>query len=459
VSRSRDESPFPEPPAGGFAESRGDGAAKTTRIEHDGSACPPVGSTFQPDDLLCDHRFRIVRFIAQGGMGEVYEAYDTELNERVALKSIRPDIATDAIERRFRREVQLARKVTHPNVCRVFDFFQQRRWLRSGDAPGRVLFVSMELLDGESLAHRLKRNGPLSWDQALPIVAQMAAGLSAAHSAGIIHRDFKTGNVMILEPKRPDEGLRVVVTDFGLAYSLGTTTIGPTGQGLSRAGEVLGTPDYMAPEQLEGQPVSPETDVYAFGIVLYEMVTGELPFTADTPMGAVLRRISGPPAQPPSELVPDLPPSWNNTIMRCLARYPANRFTNVLEVVRALDAGGLVQQKTPSRRFDAAVGLGLGILVLASVLLWRSATITPAIRPAGPQALSTIVAPTTTVRPRPSVAVLGFRNLAGREDTQWVSTAFSEMLTTELGAGAALRTVPGENVDRMKVEFRLRDAE
>jgi tetratricopeptide (TPR) repeat protein/tRNA A-37 threonylcarbamoyl transferase component Bud32 len=425
-----------------------------SQITDDGLVNPSKACTFRKGDLLGD-RFRIVRFIAQGGMGEVYEAYDTELNERVALKSIRPDIATDRIQRRFRREVQLARKVTHSNICRVFDFFQHDGGSRN--AVGPTLFVTMELLDGESLAYRLKRGGRLSVEQALPIAGQMAAALSAAHSADVIHRDFKPGNVMLLEPKRPDEPLRVVVTDFGLAYSVAeSTTIGLDGQGLSIAGEVLGTPDYMAPEQVEGGIVAPQTDVYAFGIVLYEMVTGERPFTAETPLGALLRRISGPPPRPPSELVPNLPVSWNNAIMGCLARQPERRFATPLVAFRELDTARAAQ-RSRSKRIVAGVGVGLSILLLSGLLVWRLAPTLPAVRPAGTDSGSAVSGP--PVRARPSVAVLGFRNLAGREDTQWVSTAFSEMLTTELGAGAALRTVPGENVDRMKVELKFRDAE
>src|SRR5688572_7460545 len=166
-----------------------------------------VRSTFGPGDLICD-RFRVVRFIARGGMGELYEAEDLELGERVALKTIRPEIAADErVNQRFRREVQLARKVTHPNICRIFDLFQH-----APAAGPAVAFVTMELLEGETLAARLKRHGRIDVEQAIPMVRQMAAALSAAHAVGIVHRDFKSNNVMLLAA-RDTEPPRVVVTD------------------------------------------------------------------------------------------------------------------------------------------------------------------------------------------------------------------------------------------------------
>ena len=251
------------------------------------------GTTFAEGDLV-SNRFQVIRFIARGGMGEVYEAEDLELGERIAIKTIREDISSDErVNQRFRREVQLARKITHPNICRIFDLFQHHfTGPREGIPP--VLFVTMELLSGETLAHRLKREGPMTAEQARPIVAQMAAALSAAHAADIVHRDFKSSNVVLLPPARPWDPPRAVVTDFGLAYSVSDSTKGVT---LSGSGDLLGTPDYMAPEQVEGGPVTPATDVYALGIVLYEIVTGVRPFVGDTPIASALRRVAGPPAK------------------------------------------------------------------------------------------------------------------------------------------------------------------
>ena len=176
-------------------------------------------------------------------MGELYEAEDLELGERIAVKTIRPEIAgDDRVNQRFRREVQLARKVTHPHICRIFDLFQHVPPPGAPEGSRPAVFVTMELLKGETLAERLKREGRMTVEQALPIVAQMAAALSAAHEAGIVHRDFKSNNVMLLGEPGAAAPPRVVVTDFGLAHKLGN----PEGT-VTHSGELLGTPDYMAP--------------------------------------------------------------------------------------------------------------------------------------------------------------------------------------------------------------------
>src|SRR5262249_3420577 len=238
---------------------------------------PPVliegAGQFHQGDTLAG-RFRIVNFLGAGGMGEVYEAEDLELRDTVALKTIRPDKLTPDTTDRFRREVQLARRITHSNVCRVFDVFRTASRAQQAD----VVFVTMELLRGETLAQQLQRVGRLRYPDAYDTGKQIADGLAAAHTAGVVHRDLKTSNVMLGE-SGPDR-TRAVVTDFGLA----TTVLNASGwSDLSRTGQVLGTPAYMAPEQLRGEEATFRTDVYAFGLVFYEMVCGVLPFPADTP--------------------------------------------------------------------------------------------------------------------------------------------------------------------------------
>ena len=409
--------------------------------------------SFRAGDVLCD-RFRVVRFIARGGMGELYEAEDVALGERVALKTIRSEIAADErVHQRFRREVQLARKVTHSNICRIFDLFQHRPTpSSSADLPSSV-FVTMELLHGETLAQRLRREGKFNSEQALPIVKQLAAALTAAHAVGVIHRDFKSNNVMLLAPEHPGDPHRVVVTDFGLAHSLSDAQVA-RGDSITALGEVLGTPDYMAPEQIVGTAVSPATDIYALGIVLYEMVTGQRPFAADTPFQSAMRRVSGPPPRPPREVVPDLPVAWERAIMRCLSRHPEQRFADAGAVADALDPAAPSGSRWTPRRIVAAVSAAAFALAVAGTVSWRSWNAT---RPATSNPAAGSEAATATMRP--SVAVLGFRNLAGRADAQWLSTALAEMLTTELGASETLRTIPGETVNRMKVELALADAD
>jgi len=273
-------------------------------------------------------RFRIVRFLAAGGMGEVYEAEDEELRERVAVKIIGAKVlAQPNAVTRFKREVHLARKVTHANVCRIFDLFRHQS--EGGENAQETVFVSMELLQGKTLKEQLQSEGRLDADQALPLVEQMAAALSAAHAVGIVHRDFKPGNV-VLEGARGR--WRAVVTDFGLALRCLTSDNSAsfaTGPG------VWGTPAYMSPEQLEGRPATPASDIYALGLVIYEMVTGARPFQGDTPMAAALKRLSETPTSP-RRFRPDLSPLWESAILRCLARDPAERFPSARAVAEAL---------------------------------------------------------------------------------------------------------------------------
>jgi len=279
-------------------------------------------------------RFRIVRFIAGGGMGEVYEAEDQELRDRVAAKIIRPEVLSqpNAVAR-FKREVHLARKVTHPNVCRIFDLFRHKP--DGGSAQTEMVFISMELLEGETLGTRLKAKGRMNVDEALPLVQQMASALAAAHAVGIVHRDFKPGNVVLVSAPGPQRE-RAVVTDFGLALrsitSDETASLPITGQGL------LGTPAYMAPEQLEGRLATPASDVYALGLIIYEMITGVRPFQGDTPLSAAVKRLSETPV-PPRKLQPQLSPVWESVILRCLEREPTRRFQSAESVNTALMSG------------------------------------------------------------------------------------------------------------------------
>jgi serine/threonine protein kinase/tetratricopeptide (TPR) repeat protein len=394
--------------------------------------------SFTAGDLIAD-RFRITRFIARGGMGEVYEAEDIELRERVALKSIRTELLNDGKSLdRFKREVHLSRKVTHPNVCRIFDLF---RHSPSGAGSGRnsVTFVAMELLEGETLADFLRRQPRLSVMDAQPIAMQMAAGLGAAHAAGVLHRDFKPGNVLLVPGSK---GVRAVITDFGLALrsnqdvSLGASVTGP--------GEVLGTPAYMSPEQVEGKDLGPASDVYSLGLVFYQMLTGTRAFEDATPLSMAVRRVKENPASPRT-LVPDIDRKWESVILKCLERDPRNRFQNGDEVVEALRSNGN-QQRTRISRSSWLWAIALVLTIAAAAIL-----ILKAHRPA-PVDTSPAPAP---IAARPSVAVLPFHNLSRRTETEWLSTALPEMLTAELAAGEKLRTFPGEIIARASTDLGL----
>ena len=253
-------------------------------------------------------RYSIERLINLGGMGEVYAVWDQKLNQRTALKTILPEIARhrSAMDR-FRREVALARVVTHPNVCRVFDFGEHT------EAGAAVPFLTMEYLSGETLGERLKRDGSMSPQQALPLVRQMTAALEAVHQAGIVHRDFKPGNVMLLPELDGSE--RVVITDFGIALAAKREE----GESkLTLSGMVVGTPGYMAPEQWMGATLTPATDLYALGAVIYEMLTGGIPAS--------------------SKLIDQVQDDrWAAVIDRCLEKDPEARLQSATEVIRVLN--------------------------------------------------------------------------------------------------------------------------
>jgi serine/threonine protein kinase len=308
--------------------------------------------SFSEGDIV-SNRFEILRFLGEGGMGEVYEVRDLDLGENLALKTIRPDFASEQTALgRFKREIQLARRVTHPNVCRVFDL--GRHVATTNGRKCEITLLTMELLKGETLADRLKRCGALSTDAALPLVRGMAAGLAAAHEAGIIHRDLKPSNVIIVprarsEKSNQDSAERTVVTDFGLARSADRAfhTISSLSSEAD-AGRLVGTLAYMAPEQLDGGQISDATDIYAFGLVMYEMVTGTRPFQGTSAISEAMRRLSTEPP-PPRRFVPALDSVWESVILRCLEREASKRFATALEVLKALEGNAPYRRKNRPR--------------------------------------------------------------------------------------------------------------
>jgi eukaryotic-like serine/threonine-protein kinase len=288
---------------------------------------------------LISGRFEILDFIGQGGMGQVYKARDLELRERVALKTIRPEISSDpSILSRFKREVQLTRRITHPNVCRTFDI--ERHTSAVGDGIEKdFIFLTMELLEGETLADLLRRDGRIGADAALPLVRQMVGALSAAHRVGVIHRDFKPSNVVLVPS---NSGLRLVVTDFGLAHAMmleGDASAERKGNSISGSKGLIGTLSYMAPEQLERGEATVATDVYALGLVMYEMITGRRPFASDVPFAEIFRRLKNKPA-PARNHCPQLSQAWEVTIQRCLELAPESRFATAEQIVASLEKSG-----------------------------------------------------------------------------------------------------------------------
>lgn len=432
-------SPPPDPDLRRRAAAKQPLAAPSLEDEQTSSSLFEVGLDAAPPPMAAPGqtlagRFRIVRFIAQGGMGCVFEAEDLVLHERVALKTVRPEHAnSEAAMERFRREIQLARKVTHPNVCRTFE-------IGSHVEGSMVTFVTMELLAGETLAHRLKRKGRMSLAQAQPIAEQMASALAAAHAAGVVHRDFKSSNVMLVPAEGGD---RAVITDFGMARD----TVADEAS-LTRSGAIVGTLAYMAPEQLNGAEATPASDVYSLGIVMYEMAIGVRPFPGSSISDVMQRVHQRPPS--PRTLVADLDPRWEAIILRCLEPVPARRYPSARDVRAALRGE---PSAPPARVRRTLWQAGLAALAVAAL-----AALGVAVWPPAPSSPSAGAASPAAVRSRRAVAVLGFENLSRRSDAAWLSTALAEMLSAELAGAHELRTVPGESVTRMKLDLSLPDA-
>ena len=258
-------------------------------------------------------RYEVLSQVGTGGMGVVYKARDLETDEIVALKILKPEIATDpAVQENFKRELCLARKITHKNVCRIHDFSRS-----TGTA-----YASMEFIEGESLLSRLTRVGALPVNEAFEIARQICAGLREAHAQGIVHRDLKPANIML------DRKGAVKIMDFGVARLIVGT--GPM------TGTIVGTPAYMAPEQAQVKPIGPYTDIYALGLVLYEMITGSQAFEGDTPVAVALKQIREYPKRP-REIVPNLSHPIEAAILKCLQKDPAKRFQSVNELEVALE--------------------------------------------------------------------------------------------------------------------------
>jgi eukaryotic-like serine/threonine-protein kinase len=367
--------------------------------ERSDSTLTNVASTptiFASGDLVC-RRYVIIKFIARGGMGEVYEVQDNELETRVALKALMsPKTGGSYSLDRFRREILLARTVTHPNVCRVFDVGHDEDPRR-----GNIFFLTMELLRGETLAQYLAHERCMSWDDARPLVRQMIDALSAAHRLGVIHRDFKPGNVMLVNS---ESGTSVKVTDFGLAKSVSPDETAPT-----TMGEILGTPDYMAPEQFQGQ-CGKETDVYALGLTIFRMVMGGLPISRVHPLKDLPRPSSG-----------RVEARLRRVLLKCLASDPSERFHDVDDVWRALSGTPTLSDlglrtvaywKRPGLRLGVAL-----ILILITLGLMRSGIVPN---------------PFDRLPKQKHIAVLTFRTIGNDASSLAFADGIVESLTSKL---------------------------
>ncbi len=369
-------------------------------------------------------RYQIVEELGHGGMGRVFRALDTQLHEEVALKLIRPEIALDRdMLDRFRNELKLARKISHRNVGRMYELMDDRG----------AHFITMEYVPGEDLRSFIRRSGQLTVGKTMAIAAQVADGLEEAHRLGIIHRDLKPSNIII------DREGNAKIMDFGIARSLSAKR--STGVGV-----MIGTPEYMSPEQVEGRDVDPRSDLYSLGIILYEMLTGRVPFEGETPFEIGVKQKSERPKSP-REFNASIPEEVNRLILKCLAKDKAARPRSAAELRTEFER---IRQSLPTTehpiplrksrvsreitvKFQAKrLILPAGVLVLAGVALiaWRLL----------------VPGKTAPASDKPSLAIAYFENISEDSELNDWRTGVPELLTTDLSQSKYLSVLGGEAV-------------
>lgn len=461
-------SAIPSPDAHGHAATgsiRLDGGSGRSSHDDSGGVSP-----FEIGDVLAG-RYRIKRFLGRGGMGEVFEVEDLILHSAVALKTIRPSEAdrSEAIER-FKREINVARRVTHPNVCRLFDVGTHIATAADGRTR-ETLFLTMELLSGQNLSDRLD-NGRLTTEEALPILSGVAQGLGAAHRAGVLHRDLKAANIMI-GAASPSGPMRAVVTDFGLARTIERDPNDGLAS-ISQSGVVVGTPAYMSPEQVRGEPLTAASDIYALGLVLYEMVTGQRPFEGGSAWSIAVRRLTQPPPQPRA-VIPDLDPGWDAAITACLQLDPLLRPKSPEEVLDLVKSGGRSDEtraisSSPRASVGSAVGaaglhgawqsdrrlwaalIGLVGLVLVGTTFWPGSARAP-VTTEGESSTPPVAVP--SIKARPSLVILGIGAATPGGGDEWLGLAISEVLGASLASDGKLRVPPNSEGQRVSRELDL----
>lgn len=371
-------------------------------------------------------RYQIIEELGRGGMGRVYKALDTELNEKIALKLLRPEVSADeeAIER-FRNELKMARQVSHKNICRMYHLTKEE---------GNY-YITMEYVPGEDLKRLIRKIGQMPVGRTVSIAKQVCEGLAEAHGLGIVHRDLKPQNIMV------DEGGNVRIMDFGIARSLMT-------KGITDAGVMIGTPEYMSPEQVEGKPVDQRSDIYSLGIILYEMVTGRVPFEGDTPFTIGVKHKSELPRDP-RELNPQIPADLSALILRCLAKDKESRYQSaegLLAELTRIEAGlpttervAVERRPFTSRQITVTFGLKKVLVpalilvgfIAAGLIFWR---------------LVLTKAPPPPLPGKPSLAVMYFKNNTGDKSLDHWRIAISDLLITDLSQSRYINVLSADKL-------------
>jgi serine/threonine protein kinase/tetratricopeptide (TPR) repeat protein len=395
-----------------------------------------TGSTFAG-------RYQIIEELGKGGMGKVYKANDTDIKEKVAIKLIRPEISTDkkTIER-FQNELKFARKIRHKNVCQMYDLNKEE---------GNY-YITMEFVDGEDLKSFIRRSGQLNVGKTIAIAKQICAGLSEAHGMGIVHRDLKPSNIMI------DKDGNARIMDFGIARSL-------KGKGITGAGMIIGTPEYMSPEQVDGKETDQRSDIYSLGIILYKMLTGRLPYEGETPLSIAVQHKSGTPKNP-QVYNAQIPDDLAKTILKCMEKEKSDRYQNAEDLSDALDnieqgipsSEHVIPKQLPKTSKEITISLSTKRLYLPILFVIAIAIIGLFLwRPWAPKE-----EPSASVV-KPSIAVLPFKDLSPQMDQQHLCSGIPSDLAQRLRqveglwipAWASSSAFGAENIDLNEVGSKL----
>ena len=380
-------------------------------------------------------RYEIVQMLGEGGMGAVYKAWDLELDRLVALKVIRPELAAhEEILQRFKQELILARKITQKNVIRIFDL---------GEADG-VKFITMEFIEGKDLTSLIREKGRLSFEECADVIYQTCTALDAAHSEGVVHRDLKPQNIMV------EKSGRIIVMDFGIARTM------EQGAGMTSTGALLGTPDYMSPEQVMGEHVDSRSDLFTLGIIFYQLLVGQLPYKADTIQAAMFKRTREK-SKLPAEVDPGVPALLSDITAKCMQIEPAQRYQSALEIQRDIDSwrGGSTKRidlpaepapapaKMPRSRTTITLAAVAAIALVGGGIYATRKYVLPAGAPAAPAA------------PLHSLAILPFHNATSDPKLDWVGSAMADMLSTDVGQSASVRAVSSERVGQVMKDLHI----
>src|SRR6266436_3919774 len=380
---------------------------------------------------LFGERYEIIHLLGQGGTGAVYKARDRELDRQVALKVIRADMAANPeILKRFKQEIILARQITHRNVVRIFDL---------GQADG-IKFITMEYIEGEDLQRVLRRKKKLEHGEAANIMAQVCRALEAAHAEGVIHRDLKPQNIML------DKSGRACVMDFGIARSIVASS-------MTQTGALIGTPEYMSPEQAKGLPLDARSDLFTLGIIFYEMLSGVSPFEADTAMATMFKRTRER-AVPLADAGSGVPVFLSVIVSKCLEIDPEQRYPSARAIIEDLEkwkSGRVRSAMNPAARWlkyapRQQKWLAAGIaacLVLAAAYAFRDKL-----------PLRFSMKPAAAVQPV-SLAILPFHNASTDVTMDWLGPSLAEMLRTDVGQSASLRTVSSDRLHQILKDLRI----